>query len=129
MALKKSNDESRDFFSELIASVEHAVRSIEERIGRAQENLAQTRKSLVDFAALADRPFERESRYRERVTRQAELVQAMDITKNQKAEGLSAEAPATNAETTTPVESPEIAPAEVARISPARASSKLRIAI
>jgi len=38
-------------------------------------------------------------------------------------------APATNAETTTPVESPEIAPAEVERISPARASTKLRIAI
>jgi hypothetical protein len=63
------------------------------------------------------------------VTRQAELVQALDITKNQKAEGLSADAPATNAETTTPVESPEIAPAEVERISPARASTKLRIAI
>jgi N12 class adenine-specific DNA methylase len=113
----------------IIASVEHAARSIEERIGRAQENLTQTRKSLVDFAALADRPFEHESRYREVVTRQAELVQALDITKNQKAEGLSADAPATNAETTTPVESPEIAPAEVERISPARASTKLRIAI
>ena len=113
----------------IIASVEHAVRSIEERIGRTQENLAQTRKSLVDFAALADRPFEHESRYREVVTRQAELVQALDITKNQKAEGLSADAPATNVETTTPMESPEIAPAEVERISPARASTKLRIAI
>jgi hypothetical protein len=77
----------------VIGSLEHAARSIEERIGRCHEQLAQSRKALADYTALTDRPFEHEAKYHEVVVRQAELVQALDLTKSQKAEGLSADAP------------------------------------
>ncbi|OAM90897.1 hypothetical protein AW736_00080 [Termitidicoccus mucosus] len=67
----------------IIGSLEHAMRSIEERIGRAQEQLTQTKKSIGEIAALVDRPFEHEARYHEAVARQAELVETLDLTRPQ----------------------------------------------
>ena len=72
----------------IIASLDHAVRSIEERLGRAEEHLAQSRQSIIEYGALVDRTYEHEARYQEVVTRQAELIEALDITKNQSVEGL-----------------------------------------
>lgn len=114
----------------IIGSLEHAVRSIEERIGRAQEHLAQTTKSILEFATLADRPFEHEGRYHEVVTRQAELVQALDLTKNQKAEGLSADAPAAASdEAASPQPTPEVPAETTSPVVGTKLGRKLRVAV
>jgi hypothetical protein len=108
-----------------IGSLEHAARSIEERIGRAHEQLTQSRKALIDYSALTDRPFEHEARYHEVVARQAELVQALDLTKNQSAEGLSADAPAT----AVPDADPVVTPATPSPSHVEKPGRKLRVAI
>lgn len=82
----------------IIASLEHAVRSIEERIEIRRADLAQTRKNLAELSALVGKPFEHEARYREAQQRQSELVEALDITKNQASSQLAAE----NGEAETP---------------------------
>jgi N12 class adenine-specific DNA methylase len=114
----------------IIGSLEHAARSIDERIGRAHEQLAQTRKTLADYSTLADRPFEHEARYHEVVTRQAELVQALDLTKNQKAEGLPADAPAATSDETAPPQPALEVPAETASaVVGTKLGRKLRMAV
>jgi len=75
----------------IIASLEHAVRSIEERIELRRSDLTQTRKNLTELSALVGKPFEHEARYRELQKRQTELVDALDITKNQASSRLAAE--------------------------------------
>ncbi len=75
----------------IIASLEHAVRSIEERIEARRSDLGQTRKNLAELSALVGKPFEHEARYREAQQRQCELVEALDITKNQASSQLAAE--------------------------------------
>lgn len=85
----------------IISSLEHAVRSIEEQAERTQAEMARCRKDLTDLAALTGGLFEHEERYRELLKRQAELVEALDLTKNQ----ASSQLDATAVETETPVES------------------------
>ena len=75
----------------IISSLEHAVRSIEEQVTRSKNDLAQTKKNLGELSALAGSLFEHEERYRELVRRQAELVEALDITKNQASSQQAAE--------------------------------------
>jgi hypothetical protein len=111
----------------IIGSLEYAARSIEERIGRCREQLAQSRKALVDYTALTDRPFEHEARYHEVIARQAELVQALDLTKSQKAEGLAADAPVvapTEGESAITIE----APSPVSNVA-SKPGRKLRVAV
>jgi len=91
----------------VISSLEHAVRTIEEQTARCRSDLAQTRKNLSELSSLAGILFEHEERYRELVNRQAELVQALDITKNQASSQLAAES-------TGDVESIDAAPPETA---------------
>jgi hypothetical protein len=54
------------------------------------------------MTALTGQPFEHETRFREAIARQTELVQALDLTKNQNVASLSAGAPETPALETTP---------------------------
>lgn len=75
----------------IITSLEHAARDIEARLDARRHDLAQTQKNLADLSALLGKPFEHEVRYRELLTRQAELVQALDLTKNQAPSELAAE--------------------------------------
>jgi N12 class adenine-specific DNA methylase len=75
----------------IISSLEHAVRSIEEHVMRSRADLAQTRKNLTELSALSGQVFEHEERYRELVVRQSELVEKLDITKNQASSQLAAE--------------------------------------
>jgi N12 class adenine-specific DNA methylase len=67
----------------IISSLEHAARSIEENLSAQRTDLVQAKKNLTDLSALIGRPFEHDARHRELQTRQAELVQALDLTKNQ----------------------------------------------
>ena len=76
----------------IIASLEHAARSIEGRLEMRRLDLEQTKKNLAELSALTGKPFEHEERFRELTARQAELVQALDITKNQASERLAADA-------------------------------------
>ena len=89
----------------IIGSLEHAARSIEDQVARRREELAQTRKNLGELSSLAGTLFEHEERYRELVGRQADLVQALDITKNQASSRLAAE-------TTGDIESVDATPPE-----------------
>jgi N12 class adenine-specific DNA methylase/adenine-specific DNA methylase len=82
----------------IIASVEHAIRSIDERLAARQKDFEQTQKNLVSLSALVGKPFEYEERLNELTARQAELLDVLDITKNQAA-GLSAETDAGEGET------------------------------
>ncbi len=74
-----------------ISSVEHAVRSIDEQATRCREELARCRQNLADLTALTGKVFEHEERYRELLKRQGELVDLLDITKNQAAAQQAAE--------------------------------------
>ena len=91
----------------IISSLEHAVRSIEEHVMRSRADLAQTRKNLTELSALSGKVFEHEERYRELVARQSELVEKLDITKNQASSQLAAES-------TGDVESVDTTPPETA---------------
>lgn len=75
----------------IIASLEHAARSIEERIEAKRSDLEQTRRNLAELTVHVGKPFEHDTRYNELVTRQAKLVNALDLTKNQGSAQLGAE--------------------------------------
>jgi TolA-binding protein len=68
-----------------ISSLEHAARSIEEHVLRLRDELARCRMNLAELTALTGKIFEHAERYRELLKRQGELVDLLDITKNQAA--------------------------------------------
>ena len=72
----------------IIASLEHGARSIEVRLANAEENLIRARRTAEDLAAVIGKPFEHADRLRELTARQAELVEVLDLTKNQSSERL-----------------------------------------
>jgi N12 class adenine-specific DNA methylase len=74
-----------------IASLEHAAGSITDVLQRCHAASTQAHRERGELAALTTQVFEHEERYRELVGRQAELVLALDITKNQASSRLAAE--------------------------------------
>jgi TolA-binding protein len=66
-----------------IASLEHALDSIEDRLRERETNLTQSRRQIVDLTNQLDQPFEHEEKLAEAAKRQQEIVTALDITKNQ----------------------------------------------
>ena len=74
-----------------ISSLEHAARSIEEQVMKSRDELARCRQHAAELGALNGAVFEHEERYRELVRRQGELVDLLDITKNQAAAHQAAE--------------------------------------
>ncbi len=120
-----------------ISSLEHAARSIEEHVLRLRDELARCRMNLAELTALTGKIFEHEERYRELLKRQGELVDLLDITKNQAAaqqatestgdaESVAAVAPEPNSpseeesseETPSPVVATEVALAKATKIRP-----------
>ncbi len=75
----------------IISSLEHAARCIEEQVMRCREERERCRKNAADLKALNTAVFEHEERYRELIRRQGELVDLLDITKNQAAAQQAAE--------------------------------------
>ena len=75
----------------IVSSLEHAVRGIDEHLGRCREDLARAKTNLAELSALSGRVFEHEERYRELIGRQAELVTKLDLTKNQASSQQAAE--------------------------------------
>lgn len=68
-----------------ISSLEHAARCIEEHAMRCRDELARCRRNAQELTALNGGVFEHEERYRDLLKRQGELVDLLDITKNQAA--------------------------------------------
>jgi N12 class adenine-specific DNA methylase/predicted O-methyltransferase YrrM len=66
-----------------IASLEHALDSIEDRLRERETSLTQSRRQIADLTNQLDQPFEHEEKLAEATKRQQEIVIALDITKNQ----------------------------------------------
>jgi N12 class adenine-specific DNA methylase/TolA-binding protein/predicted O-methyltransferase YrrM len=66
-----------------IASLEHALDAIEDRLREREANLTQSSRQIVDLTNQLDQPFEHEEKLAEATKRQQEIVTALDITKNQ----------------------------------------------
>ena len=66
-----------------IASVEHALESMADRLRERETDLQQYRKQGEDLTKQLDHPFENEKKLTEATKRQQEIVTALDITKNQ----------------------------------------------
>jgi len=82
-----------------ISSLEHAARSVEDQIERTRQELDRTKRDLSELTKLAGGIWEHEEHYRTLVTRQSELVDALDITKNQAAAQLATESEETETAT------------------------------
>ncbi|MBV9010138.1 MAG: DEAD/DEAH box helicase family protein [Verrucomicrobia bacterium] len=66
-----------------IASLEHALESIEERLRERETDLAQSIRQSADLAKQLDQPFEHEQKLAAAANRQQKIIAALDITKNQ----------------------------------------------
>ena len=119
-----------------ISSLEHAARCIEEHVLRLRDEFARCPTNLAELTALTGEIFEHEERYRELLKRQGELVDLLDITKNQAAAQQATESTG-DVESVTPVvpeagspdedESPAETPALIVSMQPVVASlAKLR---
>jgi TolA-binding protein len=66
-----------------IASLEHALDTIEDRLRERETNLTQSRRQIVDLTNQLDQSFEHEEKLAAATKRQQQIVTALDITKNQ----------------------------------------------
>ena len=66
-----------------IASLEHAVDCMEDRLRERETDLAQSSRQSADLAKQLDQPFEHEEKLATATKRQQEIITALDITKNQ----------------------------------------------
>ena len=64
-------------------ALEHVVNHLDEAVGQAEEFLGQCRKWLTDLHGQVDQPFEYAERLAQWSQRQQELVEALDLSKNQ----------------------------------------------
>lgn len=66
-----------------IASLEHALESMEDRLRERETDLVQSRRQCADLAKQLDQPVEHEEKLATATKRQQEIITALDITKNQ----------------------------------------------
>jgi hypothetical protein len=66
-----------------IASLEHAVDSIEDRLRERETDLAQSGRQSADLAKQLDQPFVHDEKLATAFNRQQEIIAALEITKNQ----------------------------------------------
>jgi len=64
-------------------SIEHALRALDRLAEDEQERSLRLEKTLVDYQAQANKPFEHEARMKELLARQAQLNAALDLDKNE----------------------------------------------
>ena len=65
-------------------NIEHTLRSLDRLAEQEQERSARLEKTLADYQAQANKPFDHEARMRELLARQAQLNAALDLDKNEK---------------------------------------------
>ena len=64
-------------------SIEHALRSLDKLADHEQERGARLGKTLADYQAQANKPFDHEARMKELLVRQTQLNAALDLDKNE----------------------------------------------
>jgi hypothetical protein len=74
-----------------ISSLEHIVRTMDERLANHQNDLAQARQRLQELQPHAQKPFEHEQKLQALVLRQQKIIDELDLTKNQASNELAAE--------------------------------------
>ena len=74
-----------------ISSMEHVVRSLESHANELQNTLTATRRRIEELRPHVDKPFDYEEKLQTLVQRQQEIMKALDLTKNQASNQLSAE--------------------------------------
>ncbi len=65
-------------------SIEHTLRTLDKLADQEQERSGRLEKTLADYQAQANKPFEHEARLKELLIRQAQLNAALDLDKNEK---------------------------------------------
>ena len=75
-----------------VRSLEYFVQNMEDRLAHKQMELADAEKKCGELEAKIGQPFEHEAKLQSLAVRQKELEEALDITKNQAANSLAAEA-------------------------------------
>ena len=73
-------------------SIEHALRALDKFAEQEQEHGSRLGKTLADYQAQANKPFDHEARMKDLLARQAKLNAALDLDKNEKQVALPAEA-------------------------------------
>lgn len=63
-------------------SIEHTLRGLDKAAEEERVRLERLGKTLADYQAQANRPFEHDARLKELLARQAELNAALDLDKN-----------------------------------------------
>ncbi|MFZ0888048.1 MAG: hypothetical protein WA005_06325 [Candidatus Binataceae bacterium] len=63
-------------------SIEHTLRALDKAAEDEQHRIERLEKTLSDYQAQANRPFEHETRLKELLTRQAQLNAALDLDKS-----------------------------------------------
>ena len=64
-------------------SIEHALRALDKLAEQEQEHGARLGKTLADYQAQANKPFDHEARMKDLLARQAKLNAALDLDKNE----------------------------------------------
>jgi hypothetical protein len=64
-------------------SIEHALRALDKLAEQEEERSARLGKTLADYQAQANKPFDHEARMKELLARQAQLNAALDLDKNE----------------------------------------------
>jgi hypothetical protein len=67
-----------------VQSIEHTLRSLERVATQQQERADYLQKTLADYQAQADRPFEHEARLKELLVRQAQINALLDFDKGER---------------------------------------------
>ncbi len=74
-----------------ISSLEYVIRSLDGHANELRTQLTTARRRIEELLPLIDKPFEHEERLQSLVLRQQEIMKALDLTKNQASNQLSAE--------------------------------------
>jgi N12 class adenine-specific DNA methylase len=74
-----------------ISSLEHLVRSLDERMTECQNDLDGIKLRLDELQPHAHKPFEHEEKLNSLIHRQQQIVQALDLTRNQASNSLASE--------------------------------------
>src|ERR1700728_513299 len=67
-----------------VQSIEHTLRAFDRAAGEEQQRVEHLEKTLSDYQAQANRPFEHEARLKELLTRQTQLNAALDLDKGER---------------------------------------------
>jgi hypothetical protein len=115
-----------------VRSLEYFVQNMEDRLAHKQAELADAEKKCGELEVKIGQPFEYEAKLQTLAVRQKELEEALDITKNQAANSLAAEAtePAVEVEPEAETESESVQTAvRQSHAKTSKVTAKVRVAM